>query len=79
MSSCQGEMVNTAFKVKAVSEEGRILLNETVYTLQNGFFELWLSRNRSIELTVEGLGRKVKGTIETFDGSKTCVTAFQLK
>ena len=79
MSSCQGELANRAFKVRAISEEGRILLNETVYTLRNGFFELWLPRNRRIELTVQGLNRNVKGMIDTFDDSNTCVTTFQLK
>jgi hypothetical protein len=47
-------------------------------TLRNGFIDLWLPRNRKIELTIEGLNRKAQGTIETFDDSKTCVTTFQL-
>ncbi len=79
MSSCQGELANRAFNVRAVGEEGRIFVNETIHTLPNGFFELWLPRNRKIALTVEGLNRSVKGIIGTFEGSNTCITTLQLK
>ena len=79
MSSCQGELANRAFKVSVVGEEGRIIINETIYTLKNGFFELWLPRNRKFKLTVQGMNRKVTSTIDTFESSKTCITTLQLR
>ena len=79
MSSCQGEQVEKEFDVKAIDQDGNVLIDDTMATMRNGFIDLWLPRNRKIELTIEGLNRKVQGTIETFDGSKTCVTTFQLK
>ena len=79
ISSCTGELVNKEFKVKAIDQDDNILFDETVTTLRNGFFELWLPRNRRIELKIQGLDRKASGTIETFDYSKTCITTFQLK
>ncbi|UCF02806.1 MAG: CueP family metal-binding protein [Deltaproteobacteria bacterium] len=79
MSSCQGELVQKEFNVKAVDQEGNVLVNETISTLRNGFFELWLPRNRRIELQIRGLNRKAQGTIETFEDSKTCITTFQLR
>ena len=79
MSSCQGELPNREFYVKATDKEGRILINENIVTLRNGFFELWLPRNRIIDLIVQGEGRKASGRIETFDSSKTCVTTFRLR
>ncbi len=79
MSSCQGEQVEKEFDVKAIDQDGNVLIDDTMATMRNGFIDLWLPRNRKIELTIEGLNRKVQGTIETFDYSKTCVTTFQLK
>jgi hypothetical protein len=48
-------------------------------TLQNGFMELWLPRNRRIILEVKRGDLIAKGMIETFPDSKTCVTTFQLQ
>jgi hypothetical protein len=79
MSSCQGELVQKKFEVKAVDQEGNVLIDKAIATLRNGFFELWLPRNRTIALQIKGLHRKAQGTIETFDDSKTCITTFQLR
>ena len=79
MSSCQGELAEKKFKVKAVDQEGKILFDGTIATLRNGFFELWLPRNRSIVLSVHGFNRNASGLIETFDNSRTCITTFRLR
>jgi hypothetical protein len=79
MSSCQGELPEKAFEVKAVDFDGNVLVDDTISTLKNGFFELWLPRNRAISLRIKGLNRTAGGTIGTFDQSKTCVTTFRLR
>jgi hypothetical protein len=79
MSSCQGELVQQKLQVKAVDQKGNVLVDGTISTLRNGFFELWLPRNRKIELEIRGLNRRAQGTIETFNDSKTCITTFQLR
>ena len=79
MSSCQGELANEKFEVKAVDQNEAILLNEAVMTLPNGFMELWLPRNRKIELTIKRNELSSIGVIDTFDSSKTCVTTFKLQ
>ena len=79
MSSCQAELPEKEFDVKAVDQDGNILVDETIVTLRNGFFELWLPRNRKIGLRVQGLNRTAKGIIKTFDASKTCITTFRLR
>ena len=72
-------MAEKEFDVRAIDQDGKVLVDETITTLRNGFFELWLPRNRWIELRIQGLNRKASGTIGTFDQSKTCVTTFQLR
>ena len=71
-------MPEKKFYVKATDQNGNILVDGNIATLRNGFFELWLPRNRRIELNILGLNRKVIGTIETFDNSKTCITTLRL-
>ncbi len=79
MSSCQGEQVEKEFDVKAIDQDGNVLIDDTMATMRNGFIDLWLPRNRKIELRIQGLNRKAKGMIETFDDSKTCITTFRLR
>ena len=66
------------FDVTATDQNGDVLVNESIVTLKNGFFELWLPRDRSIKLTIQGSDRKAVGFIGTHDGSNTCVTTFRL-
>ena len=64
MSSCQGELPERKFYVKATDKDGNVLFNDNIATLRNGFFELWLPRNRKIELRIQGLNREAQGRLE---------------
>jgi len=79
MSSCQGELADKEFDVTGTDQNGVLLVNGTVTSLPNGFFELWLPRNRRIALTVRRGNRSARGIVETFDTSKTCITTLQLQ
>jgi hypothetical protein len=79
MSSCQGELPEKKFYVKATDKDGNVLFSDNIATLRNGFFELWLPRDRGVELTIQGMGRRVRGRIGTFEGSKTCITTLRLR
>ena len=79
MSSCQGELPQTKFNVKAIDQSGNIASDMPIYSQKNGFIELWLPRDRTINLTIEGLNRSVSGIITTSDGSNTCITTMQLQ
>lgn len=72
-------MAQQTLSVKAVDQDGKVLVDEVMTTLQNGFFELWLPRDRRIILEMTRGDLTAKGVIETFPDSKTCVTTFQLK
>lgn len=67
------------FFVKATDQNGNVLVSKTMVTLRNGFFELWLPRERNVDLVIQGMGRQVRGKIGTLDRSDTCVTSLQLK
>ena len=79
MSSCQGELAEKPFAVRAVDQDGKVLVDKTIASLRNGFFELWLPRDRKIRLKIQGMNRTALGIIRTFDNSKTCVTTFRLR
>ena len=79
MSSCKGELVQTKLNVKAVDKSGSVIMNKSVSTLKNGFMELWLPRNRTINLTISGLNRSATDVITTTDGSATCITTMRLQ
>lgn len=78
MSSCQGELPENEFEVIATDQSGNVLVADSYSTLKNGFLELWLPRDRTIQLTIKGLDRQATGRITTFNSSKTCITTFQL-
>jgi hypothetical protein len=65
--------------VKAVAQDGTVLVDKTVQTMANGFFELWLPRNKTIDLTIQGFNKTATGVISTFSNSKTCLTTFHLQ
>ena len=78
MSSCQGELANADLYVKAVGQDGKVLVDKVIQTMANGFFELWLPRNQNISLTVQGFNKKATGLLGTFANSNTCITTFRL-
>jgi len=79
MSSCQGELTQTKLNVKAVDQSGNTIMDKPVTTLKSGFMELWLPRNRTINLTISGLNRSATDVITTSNGSDTCITTMQLQ
>ena len=79
MSSCKGELAQMELNVKAVDQSGTVIMDKPVSTLRNGFMELWLPRNRTINLTISGPNRSATDVITTTDGSATCITTMQLQ
>ena len=77
-SSCSGEMKLKNVKVTAKDEDGSIIIDEFVSTLSNGFFELWLPRNKNINLTIVDGNKSGNETLSTMIDSRTCVTTIKL-
>lgn len=78
VSGCRGELANTPLKVSVRAEDGRIVFAGAVKTMDNGFVELWLPRGLKMTLTVEALGKRATGSIQTLSDKDTCVTTLQL-
>ena len=79
ISGCSGELMEELVQVVATSAGGTVLIDKTMTTTTSGFLELWLPRGQQITLVLEAQGRRVEGTITTYDASNTCVTTFRLK
>jgi hypothetical protein len=78
MSGCQGELASAAFHVRAVSEDGSVLIDEVRTAGANGFLDLWLPRGQRFELTFEVDGYRAVGVVSTYVDSPTCITTLQL-
>ena len=78
MSGCQGEMVNTPVKVYGKTADGLVVVDDTITTMENGFFELWLARDLEIQLTIEYEGKRASQVITTNTDSNTCITTMRL-
>jgi hypothetical protein len=78
MSGCQGEMVNTPVKVYGETSDGLVVVDDTITTMENGFFELWLARDLEVQLTIEYEGKRASQVISTNLQNNTCITTMRL-
>jgi hypothetical protein len=80
ISSCDAELKSKSFNVVAKdSSSGVIYFDKTLESLNNGFIELWLPRNKTIHLHIVYNNLNTDGYITTTDNSNTCITTMQLK
>lgn len=78
-SSCQGEMFEMKIEVLVRNEEGDLEKSMDLITLKNGFFELWLPRNKKYEIEIIYENLIAKEWVSTFSVDNTCLTTFLLK
>lgn len=79
LTTCQGEMRNTAMRVRVEDRSaGTTLVDETLTTHDNGFVGLWLPRDVDATLSVEADGRTTSAPLSTTDDDLTCVTTLRL-
>ena len=78
LASCQGELVGEDLDVTITSDDGEVLVDETVTTYDNGFVGFWLPRDIEGTIEVEFDGRSVTAPIATGPEDPTCVTTLQL-
>lgn len=78
LTGCQSELVEEEFDVYIEDDEGNTVLEEKVTTLDNGFFDLWLPRDETYQITVHYQDMEVEAEISTFEEDATCITTMQL-
>lgn len=79
LSGCQGEMVNEEFDVLIKDADGNIVVDETLSTQMNGFFDLWLPSDETYQIKIEHEDKIVESQFSTFEKDGTCLTTMQLK
>ncbi|PNM26299.1 hypothetical protein A6J66_020310 [Yersinia enterocolitica] len=79
LSGCRGELANTAFDVKITDKAGKVILQDTLTSYQNGFIGVWLPRNTEGTIEVSYQGLKAVSPFATQAESQTCMTTLQLK
>lgn len=76
-SSCTGELQEEVFEVRVLEGEKEVLKTQ-LKTGRDGFFELWLPRNRRYTLEIRRGNLVAIGPVTTFSQSPTCLTGFRL-
>jgi len=74
LKSCRGELVNVPVQVKITAENGDVLIDQNLTTMENGFIGVWLPRNMQAELRVSYAGKSASAPISTYTDSDTCLT-----
>ncbi len=78
LTTCRGELGGAVVQVRAVSDDGQTLLDETRTAADNGFVGLWLPRDISGTLTLTVDGSSATADFSTGADDPTCVTTMQL-
>ncbi|AOV06404.1 CueP family metal-binding protein [Sporosarcina ureilytica] len=78
LTGCQGELVEKEFDVLIQDEDGNVVVDETITSLENGFIDLWLPRDKNYQVKITHEDKTVESTISTFEGDNTCITTMQL-
>lgn len=77
-TGCRGELKTEEFFVEFIDTEGNVIISENMYSLSNGFIDLWLPRNIEGTLTITQNGLSTSKIISTVSGEPTCETTMQL-
>ncbi|MBM7542583.1 CueP family metal-binding protein [Amphibacillus cookii] len=79
LTGCQGELVNQTFNLSIEDQNGEVIVNDTVTSMENGFIDIWLPRDETFNVTIAKDGKSVQQEISTFEGDDTCITTMQLQ
>lgn len=79
LTGCQGELVEKEFDVLIQDEDGKVVVDEKMKTMENGFIDLWLPRDKEYQVEIKYDGKTTQSEISTFKGDNTCITTMQLK
>ncbi|MBM2814765.1 MAG: hypothetical protein HW421_1527 [Ignavibacteria bacterium] len=80
-SSCTGEINEKEFKITAKDKDNISItyFDGNITSLKHGFIELWLTRNKNIELKITYDNKSGQEIIPTYNDSRSCITTIMLK
>lgn len=78
LTGCQGELVEEGFDVYIEDSNGNLVVDEKMTTEANGFIDLWLPREDTLNVTITQGEKETTSEISTFEGDNTCITTMQL-
>ena len=78
LTTCLGEMASEPVRVEVVTDDGEVLVDDTMRTFDNGFLGLWLPRGVAGTVRVESGRRSGETGFATTDEAATCVTTLRL-
>lgn len=74
LSGCRSELVNVVVHVLITDAQGKVIIDEDMETMDNGFIGVWLPRDVNLSLTATYNGKVASAPISTFAESETCLT-----
>ena len=74
LSGCRSELVNVPVHVLISDAQGKVIIDEDMETMDNGFVGVWLPRNMNLNITVHYNDKTASAPISTFADSETCLT-----
>jgi len=77
-SSCQGEMTQERFAVEIKEKDGEMMFEGEETTLKNGFFELWIPRDKELIISIEKDKRSAEVSLISDDEAGTCITTTKM-
>lgn len=79
LTTCLGELGNEDVRTTLTDSDGRVLVDETRETFDNGFVGFWVPRNTEATLTIEHDGRTGTVPVSTMNADDpTCITTLRM-
>ena len=78
LTTCTGELGDRKVHVTATDDAGRVLLDRSATTFDNGFLGLWLPRDVTGTLTIRSGSKRGQVPFGTGDQDPTCLTTLRL-
>lgn len=79
LTTCAGELTGEELQVTITDDaNGDVLLDDTVTTFENGFFDIWLPAGRDITMVIDDGENSAEVPLGTRADDPTCVTTVQL-
>ena len=79
LTTCVGELTEEELQVTITDDtNNEVLLDETVSTFENGFFDVWLPAGRDLTMRIDDGENTAEVPVGTGADDPTCVTTVQL-